>query len=157
MTIARPPIDLDGYTGDHARDHALHRERGHALFEPLPDDATDADLDRQWDLIRRDRLLFGLACWHAEVAPAFHRARAAAERAEQALRPAEDDPTARAGAAPAVRAYGCARSNLLVLLDRHPFPAGGGPLYEQYVAKENRVRPTSLPPETTMRHRAGLT
>lgn len=155
MTAAQPtptsPIDLDGYTGAHAHDLPLHRERGFAFFAPPPE-GTTADPGRQLASARRDKLLFDLASWHHDIAPTHARARAAAEHAREALRTGRH----REDALRAVRTYACARSDLLTLLDRRPMPRGAEPLYEHYVPAPTRIDPTTLPPEADLRRRADL-
>ncbi|WP_406295604.1 hypothetical protein OG948_10140 [Embleya sp. NBC_00888] len=155
MTAAQPtptsPIDLDGYTGAHAHDFPLHRERGFAFFAPPPE-GTTADPGRQLESARRDKLLFDLASWHHDIAPTHARARAAAEHAHEVLRTGRR----REEAPQAVRTYACARSDLLTLLDRRPMPRGAEPLYEHYVPAPTRIDPTTLPPEADLRRRAGL-
>ncbi|MYS81714.1 hypothetical protein GTZ85_16215 [Streptomyces sp. SID5474] len=155
--IPIPPIDLDGYTGRHDHDFPLHRERGFAFFAPAPEGVAE-NSGHGLEAARRDRLLFDLASWHHDVAPAYVRARAAEARAHEALRVGDEDPTDthRDEAVRAVRAYACARSDLLVLLDRQPIPRGGESLYERYVPEPTRIDPTTLTPETDLRRRAGL-
>ncbi|MFI6580791.1 hypothetical protein [Embleya sp. NPDC050493] len=152
-----PPIDLDGYTGRHEHDHPLHRERGFAFFAPAPEGAAE-DSGHRLEAARRDRLLFDLAAWHHDVAPTYVRARAAEDRAHEAVRVRDEDPTDERhdAAVRAVRAYACARSDLLVLLDRQPIPRGGESLYERYVPERTRIDPTTLTPEADLRRRVGL-
>ncbi|MGW1994774.1 hypothetical protein [Embleya sp. NPDC001921] len=157
MTAAQPtptptsPIDLDGYTGTHAHDFPLHRERGFAFFAPPPEGATQ-DPGRQLEAARKDTLLFDLASWHHDLAPTHARARAAAEHALEVLRTGGR----REEALRAVRTYACARSDLLTLLDRRPMPRGAESLYERYVPAPTRVDPTTLPPEAGLRRHADL-
>ncbi|MYW02201.1 hypothetical protein [Streptomyces sp. SID3343] len=163
MTTTEPAVDLDGYTGDYAHDHALYRARGQAFFAPAGDEDPPDDAGRRIELALRDQRLFHVATWHHELAPVFRRARAAQRDAERALdrldrhAEARADDAARidafAAARRAVSAYGCARSHLLVAVDRRRFPVGGERLYERYVAEDTRVRPGALLPEHVVRDR----